>query len=140
MREFPPEQSGIQNTMQSTAINTTIPRLFPATPWPLQPFDFHTPTRVMFGPGTVQRRGELACERGATRALLVTDPGLKAAGHPQRAQRSLQEAGLEVLVFDDVEENPTSSAPISPGRAASTSSFRSAAAAPWTAPRESTSS
>jgi alcohol dehydrogenase len=108
MREFPPEQSGIQNTMQSTAINTTIPRLFPATPWPLQPFDFHTPTRVMFGPGTVQRLGELACELGATRALLVTDPGLKAAGHPQRAQRSLQEAGLEVHVFDDVEENPTS--------------------------------
>ena len=75
---------------------------------PLQPFDFHTPTRVMFGPGTVSRLGELACELGATRALLVTDPGLEAAGHPQRAQQSLKDAGLDVFVFDDVEENPTS--------------------------------
>jgi alcohol dehydrogenase len=40
--------------------------------------------------------------------LLVTDPGLEAAGHPQRAEASLRAAGLEVFVFDDVEENPTS--------------------------------
>jgi alcohol dehydrogenase len=75
---------------------------------PLQPFDFHTATRVMFGPGTMNRLGELARELGATRALLVTDPGLKSAGHPQRAHQSLKDAGLEVFVFDDVEENPTS--------------------------------
>jgi alcohol dehydrogenase len=75
---------------------------------PLQPFDFHTPTRVMFGPGTLGRLGELACELGAARALLVTDPGLKTAGHPQRAQQSLHDAGLEVFLFDEVEENPTS--------------------------------
>ncbi len=75
---------------------------------PLAPFDYHTPTRVMFGPGTLARLGELARELGATRALLVTDPGLEAAGHPQRAQQSLRAAGLEVFVFDDVEENPTS--------------------------------
>src|SRR5450755_4340647 len=83
-------------------------RLLHAKPVPLQPFDFHTPTRVMFGPGTMARLGELARELGATRALLVTDPGLEAAGHPQRAQQSLKDAGLEVFVFDDVEENPTS--------------------------------
>src|SRR5438874_10178622 len=94
--------------MQSTSTLTNMPRLLPAAPMPLQPFDFHTPTRVMFGPGTLSRLGELACELGATRALLVTDPGLEAAGHPQRAQQSLRDAGLEVFVFDDVEENPTS--------------------------------
>ena len=86
----------------------TTARLFPASPWPLQPFDYHTPTRVMFGPGTLLRLGELAWELGATRALLVTDPGLEAVGHPQRAQQSLKDAGLEVFLFDDVEENPTS--------------------------------
>lgn len=62
----------------------------------------------MFGPGTLNRLGELALELGASRVLLVTDPGLEAAGHPQRAQASLKHAGLEVFVFDDVEENPTS--------------------------------
>jgi alcohol dehydrogenase len=83
-------------------------RLFTAPPWPLQPFDFHTSTRVMSGPGTLQRLGEVARELGATRALLVTDPGLEAAGHPQRAVASLEGAGLAVHCFDDVEENPTS--------------------------------
>jgi alcohol dehydrogenase len=39
--------------------------------------------------------------------LLVTDPGLEAAGHPQRALAALRNAGLETFVFDEVEENPT---------------------------------
>src|SRR5207302_8712341 len=85
-----------------------MPRLVPASSWPLQPFDFHTPTRVVFGPGTMNRLGELAKELGDTRVLVVTDPGLKAAGHPQRAVASLESAGLQVFLFDDVEENPTS--------------------------------
>jgi alcohol dehydrogenase len=75
---------------------------------PLRPFDYHSPTRVVYGPGTVNRLGELARELGATRALLVTDPGLEAVGHPQRAMESLREAGLQVFLFDDVEQNPTS--------------------------------
>src|SRR6202051_4659715 len=94
--------------MRATTTSPQMPRLVPDSTWPLQPFDFHTPTRVVFGPGTVGRLGELARELGATRVLLVTDPGLEAAGHPQRAQQSLRDAGLEVFVFDDVEENPTS--------------------------------
>jgi alcohol dehydrogenase len=87
--------------------SSTVPRRV-TTPWPLQPFDFHTPTRVVSGPGTLNGLGELARELGATRALLVTDPGLEAAGHPQRALASLEAAGLKVACYDDVEENPTS--------------------------------
>ena len=92
--------------MHPAAIVAT--RSFHLPPWPLQPFDFHTPTRVKFGPGTLGSLGELAREMGARRVLLVTDHGLEAAGHPQRAQTSLEEAGLKVLVFDEVEQNPTS--------------------------------
>jgi alcohol dehydrogenase len=87
---------------------TTAARRFAVSPWPLQPFDFHTPTRIKFGPGTLANLGELAREMGAARVLLVTDPGLERAGHPQRARASLADAGLDVHVFDDVEENPTS--------------------------------
>jgi alcohol dehydrogenase len=76
-------------------------------PWPLRAFDFHSPTRVVFGAGTLNRLGEVARELGDTRVLLVTDPGLEAAGHPQRAVLSLQAAGLEVFLFDGVECNPT---------------------------------
>jgi alcohol dehydrogenase len=73
----------------------------------VRPFDYHSPTRVIYGPGTLTRLGELARELGESRVLLVTDPGLEAAGHPQRAIESLRESGLEVFLFDGVEPNPT---------------------------------
>jgi alcohol dehydrogenase len=61
----------------------------------------------VFGPGSLARLGEVARELGGTRVMLVTDPGLEAAGHPQRAVAAVREAGLEVFVFDGVKENPT---------------------------------
>jgi len=70
-------------------------------------FDFHPLSRVVFEAGALRRLGELARDLGGRRVLLVTDPGLEAAGHPQRAIASLADAGLEVFVFDRVEENPT---------------------------------
>lgn len=73
----------------------------------LQAFDFHPQTRIVFGPGSINRLGELTRELGGRRVLVVTDPGLEQAGHPQKAVRSLEEAGLSVTVFDQVEENPT---------------------------------
>src|SRR5204863_781877 len=80
---------------------TTSPT--PAPP----PFDYVPLNRVVFGAGALDRLGELARELGGKRVLLVTDPGLEAAGHPQRALNSLRNAGLDAVVFDGVEENPT---------------------------------
>jgi alcohol dehydrogenase len=77
----------------------------PSAPPPA--FDFHPLTRMVYGAGTLSRLGELTRELGGTRVLLVTDAGLWAAGHPQRALASLLDAGPEVFVFDAVEENPT---------------------------------
>src|SRR5438105_11163849 len=70
-------------------------------------FDSQPLTRVVFGVGCLAKLGELARALGGTRALLVTDPHLEAAGHPQRAAASLRDAGLNVALFTDVEENPT---------------------------------
>jgi alcohol dehydrogenase len=78
-----------------------------AAPAPLPAFDFHPLSRVVFGRGELARLGELTRELGGSRVLLVTDPGLWAAGHPQRALEVLRSAGLEAWVFDRVEENPT---------------------------------
>ena len=61
----------------------------------------------MFAPGALARVGELTRELGVTRPLLVTDPGLRTAGHPDRAAAVLREAGLSVAVFDGVQENPS---------------------------------
>src|SRR5713226_8049337 len=73
----------------------------------LPAFDVHPAPRVVFGVGALARLGEVTRELGGTRILLVTDPGLEAAGHPQRALQALSEAGLDTFVFDGVEENPT---------------------------------
>ncbi len=46
-------------------------------------------------------------ETEARRILLVTDPGITAAGHAARVTSFLQAAGLEVFLFDRVCVNPT---------------------------------
>jgi alcohol dehydrogenase len=70
-------------------------------------FDSRPRTRVVFGLNTIDRIGELARELSARRVLVVTDAGIVAAGHVARACRALDAAGLEVVVFDGVCENPT---------------------------------
>src|SRR5262245_39432986 len=70
-------------------------------------FDYQPLGRVVAEAGAINRLGEFVRELGVRRALLVTDPGLEQAGHPQKALRSLQEAGVVAWVFDGVEENPT---------------------------------
>jgi len=71
------------------------------------PCSLSTRTRLIFGVNSVDRVGELARELGAKKVLLVTDPGIVAAGHAERAQRSLKAAGLQIAVFDRARENPT---------------------------------
>lgn len=71
-------------------------------------FDFDPRTRVIFGQGTLSRLGGLVQELGGSRVLLVSDQGLKEAGHEERAKSSLAAANLNVAVFDDVHPNPTS--------------------------------
>lgn len=70
-------------------------------------FDLELRTRVIFGPGSIGRLGECASAVRARRALLVTDPGIVAAGHVDRALTSLEAAGIAVTSFTEVRENPT---------------------------------
>ena len=72
------------------------------------PFDFQPRTRVVFGTGSLSRLGELARELGCSRALLVADPGIVAAGHVARADASLRDASIGTMLFDDFDANPDS--------------------------------
>jgi alcohol dehydrogenase len=65
-------------------------------------------TRVVAGEGCVAELGRLAAEIGGKHALLVTDAGVRKAGHAARAQQALEAAGLRVTPYDRVAENPTS--------------------------------
>src|SRR5678815_3057755 len=71
------------------------------------PFDFHPRTRLIFGVNAVDGVGEVVRELGAKKVLLVTDPGIAAAGHEQHVLKSLAADGVEAVVFDKVRENPT---------------------------------
>lgn len=71
------------------------------------PFDFESRTRIVSGPRSLERLGELARELGARRALVVSDPGVVAAGHTERGMRTLVAAGIEARIFDAVRENPS---------------------------------
>jgi alcohol dehydrogenase len=74
----------------------------------MTPFDFRLPTRIVFGAGRLPELGELARSMGElSRVLVVSDPGVVAAGHTQRGMDSLRAAGLEPRLFDGLQENPT---------------------------------
>jgi alcohol dehydrogenase len=70
-------------------------------------FDWQPRTRIIFGAGTLARVGEVAAGLGGRRVLVVTDSGIAAAGHVERARTALRAAGLSVAVDDEVRENPT---------------------------------
>lgn len=77
------------------------------SPPDLAGFDCQPQTRLVFGSHALDRVGEFAKQLGARRALLVTDKGIAAAGHPARAAAALEREGIAVVVFDEVRENPT---------------------------------
>ena len=79
----------------------------PADAGVLTCFDHQPRTRLVFGPGTVERTGELARQLGLKKVLLVTDAGVVGAGHAEKVQKSLQAARVKIILFDKVRENPS---------------------------------
>ena len=73
----------------------------------LTSYEFRAPTRLVVGPGTLGRLGELARELGATRALVVSDPGVVRAGHAAAGISALEGVRVACTLFDQFEENPT---------------------------------
>jgi len=70
-------------------------------------FTFRAATRLLAGPGTIGELGRVAREIGGSRVLVVSDPGVIAAGHTETGLRALQAAGCTTEVFSDFTENPT---------------------------------
>ena len=66
------------------------------------------PDHVIVGQGSFDRLGDLARGLGITRALIVSDRGIVAAGYVDLGRRSLEAAGVEVHTFHDFSENPDS--------------------------------
>src|SRR5258708_1508273 len=64
------------------------------------------PTRVVFGPGAASETGKEAKRFGVSKALLVTDKGVVAAGLLAPIEKALREAEIGVATFDGVDPNP----------------------------------
>ncbi len=70
-------------------------------------FAHHMPTRLLVGPGSLEKMGEEVA-RIARRVVLIT--GRRAArltGVLERIQQQLQAAKVESVIFDQIEPNPT---------------------------------
>jgi hydroxyacid-oxoacid transhydrogenase len=62
---------------------------------------------LKFGTGAALEIGHDVAALGATRVLVVTDPGVLATGAPGRIAEALRSAGLDVVVHDSAHVEPT---------------------------------
>jgi alcohol dehydrogenase len=72
----------------------------------MQAFEFNTVARVVCGAGSALDLARECRRLGVHRPFLVTDPGLMKIGLVQPVLTALAAAGLPVLVFDQVREDP----------------------------------
>ncbi|WP_411843050.1 iron-containing alcohol dehydrogenase [Salinicoccus sp. HZC-1] len=64
------------------------------------------PTRVESGNKISDKTGEIIKDLNINKILLVTDPGIEAAGLLKPIIKSLQKAGIDFNIFNEVEPNP----------------------------------
>ena len=69
-------------------------------------FDFHPRTRVVFGPGSITRAGQIARDLGFRRTLVVADPGIRQAGITGPLIDALTAEQVETFLFDRFGVNP----------------------------------
>lgn len=70
-------------------------------------FTFSTTKSLVFETGAAARMAEIAGKTLGQTILLVTDPGLRELGLADPAIASLTDAGHKVVMFDDVEADPS---------------------------------
>ena len=70
-------------------------------------FNYHQPTKILYGQGRISEAGEIVKEFG-TRCLLVTTPEVPATkAQFEKVKNILLSAGIQVAHFDQVIPNPT---------------------------------
>lgn len=65
-----------------------------------------TPVNTYIGPDCSRMTGPLIREMGFTRAFVICDKNVRAAGLSDRVLDSLQEAGISFTIFDDIVAEP----------------------------------
>jgi alcohol dehydrogenase class IV len=78
---------------------------------------------ITFGRGAFSEVGERARESGCRRVALFTDRTVSRLAHVDVAQRSLRDAGVDVVVYDEVRVEPTDSSFLAAARFAKEGRF-----------------
>jgi alcohol dehydrogenase len=73
------------------------------------PFDARPSPRLLFGPGRLSELPGCLSSLGLAHPLIITDPGIVAAGHVDRAIDFLTLAGMRATVYQGSHINPTES-------------------------------
>ncbi|MBM4237695.1 MAG: iron-containing alcohol dehydrogenase, partial [Euryarchaeota archaeon] len=66
----------------------------------MNPFNFHVPTRIVFGIGCANTLGALLSKQGVESALIITDRGVRRASCVTEVIDSLDSNGIGYDVFD----------------------------------------
>ncbi len=70
-------------------------------------FKYEQLVPVFFGDGAIDLLGEKVKELGCKKVICVYDGGVKAAGIAPRAEAALKAAGVDYVVFDRIESDPS---------------------------------
>lgn len=68
---------------------------------------YFIPTVNLLGSGTINEVGERIKALSGKKALIVTDAGLAKLGMADKVREIVEEAGLQAVIFDGAEPNPT---------------------------------
>ncbi len=86
----------------------------------MSPFLFATTAQILCESGSAVRLAELCKERGASRVMIVTDPGITKLGMLDSITPGFAKAGVAYEIFDEVQADPPESvvmAAVEQGRA-----------------------
>ena len=72
-----------------------------------QVYSYFMPTVNLMGPGAIKEVGPQAKGLGATKALIVTDIGIRQLGLADEVKGLLEDAGVPAVIFDGAQPNPT---------------------------------
>lgn len=69
-------------------------------------FVFYQKVKVMYGPGYLNKTGELLTQAGYNKAFIVCDAGIVATGMVKKLSEVLDASHINYVVFDKVQPNP----------------------------------
>lgn len=73
----------------------------------LKLYSFRMPRNILFGINASEKAGERAKELGGKKVLIVTDRVLQPSGAIEKVEKSLENSGMQSLIYDEITTEPT---------------------------------